>query len=87
MLNQLEIFMKADEFQERPINQTESLRKELVQLVQDKLTPASTKYDYSDRPLENSIKWRPLILVLGNYSAGKSTLINEFLGCDVQRTA
>ncbi|MBF0453179.1 MAG: dynamin family protein, partial [Candidatus Magnetomorum sp.] len=41
---------------------------------------------YSDAPLETNIKWRPLVLVIGNYSSGKSTLINEFLGGNIQTT-
>lgn len=67
-------------------NYIESLRKELVELVEQKLTPISLKYHYSDVGLEANIKWRPIVLVLGNYSSGKSTLINELLGFDVQTT-
>ncbi len=72
----------ADTYQQ---NYLESLRKELVDLVEAKLTPVALKYQYSDVSLESNIKWRPMVLVLGNYSSGKSTLINEFLGLDVQK--
>lgn len=67
-------------------NYINSLRTELVKMVSDYLSPAALHYGYSDVPLETNIKWRPLVLVLGNYSSGKSTLINEFLGADIQAT-
>lgn len=67
-------------------NYIDSLRKEILVMVEDYLTPVATKYAYSDSPLETNIKWRPLVLVLGNYSSGKSTLINEFLEAEIQAT-
>ncbi|NVM20163.1 MAG: dynamin family protein [Desulfobacterales bacterium] len=67
-------------------NYINSLRAELVQMVSDHLTPVALRYGYSEVPLEANIKWRPLVLVLGNYSSGKSTLINEFLEADIQAT-
>lgn len=67
-------------------NYIESLRKELVEQVETKLSPLALKYEYSKTPLEDKIKWRPVVLILGNYSSGKSTLINELLGVDVQKT-
>jgi EH domain-containing protein 1 len=67
-------------------NYINSLRTELVKMVSDHLSPAALHYGYSDVPLETNIKWRPLVLVIGNYSSGKSTLINEFLGADIQAT-
>ncbi len=63
-----------------------SLRTELLGMVRDYLTPVAVKYGYSEVPLETNIKWRPLVLFLGNYSSGKSTLINEFLGAEIQAT-
>lgn len=68
-------------YQENYIN---SLRAEMVSMVETHLTPVAREYGYSDVPLETTIKWRPMVLVLGNYSSGKSTLINEFLGADIQ---
>ncbi|MFW5901763.1 MAG: dynamin family protein [Thermodesulfobacteriota bacterium] len=68
-------------YQENYIN---SLRAEMVSMVESHLSPIAQEYGYSDVPLETTIKWRPLVLVLGNYSSGKSTLINEFLGADIQ---
>lgn len=67
-------------------NYINSLRAELVEMVANYLTPVALRYGYSDVPLEANIKWRPQVLVLGNYSSGKSTLINEFLGADIQAT-
>lgn len=68
-------------YQENYIN---SLRAEIVSMVESSLSPVAREYGYSDVPLETTIKWRPIVLVLGNYSSGKSTLINEFLGADIQ---
>lgn len=64
----------------------ESLRSELLDLVEEHLSPVALRYGYSEVPLEANIKWRPLVLVLGNYSSGKSTLINDFLGMKIQAT-
>lgn len=69
-----------------PMDRIEVLRNELVDLVARSLTPVAMRYGYSETPLEDNIKWRPLVLILGNYSSGKSTLINELLGDTVQAT-
>lgn len=67
-------------------NAMEALRSELVEIVANTMTPIGMSYGYSDLPLEDKIKWRPMVLILGNYSSGKSTLINELLGTDLQLT-
>ena len=67
-------------------NYLEALRGELVDIVQDKLSPLALKYGYAQVPLESNIKWKPVVLLIGNYSSGKSTLINELVGADVQAT-
>jgi len=67
-------------------NYIKALRSELLEMVAEFLTPVATRYGYSDVPLETTIKWRPQVLLLGNYSSGKSTLINDFLGAGVQKT-
>lgn len=67
-------------------NYIKALRTELLHMVADDLTPVALRYGYSEVPLETTIKWRPQVLVLGNYSSGKSTLINDFLGAPVQAT-
>ena len=63
-----------------------ALRTEMLEMVSEQLTPVALRYGYSEVPLETNIKWRPQVLVLGNYSSGKSTLINEFLGATIQGT-
>ncbi len=63
-----------------------SLRTDLLAMVEEHLTPVAIRYGYSEAPLEANIKWRPLVLFLGNYSSGKSTLINDFLGAKIQAT-
>jgi GTPase SAR1 family protein len=65
-------------------NYINSLQTELLEIVAEQLTPVAMHWRYSEVPLEANIKWRPLVLILGNYSSGKSTLINELLGGDVQ---
>ncbi len=67
-------------------NYINSLRAELVAMVADHLTPVAMKYGYSDVPLESNIKWRPQVLLIGNYSSGKSQLINDFLEANIQAT-
>lgn len=67
-------------------NYLTALKSEILEMVSSKLTPAAKLYGYSETPLESAIKWKPLVLVLGNYSSGKSTLINEFLGATIQKT-
>jgi GTPase SAR1 family protein len=62
------------------------LQAELQQQVRHTLLPLFNRYglDYSD--LESVLKWKPIVLVIGNYSSGKSTLINELIGRNIQRT-
>ena len=67
-------------------NYIKALHTELLEMVEKHLTPVAVRYGYSEIPLEATIRWRPLVLVLGNYSSGKSALINEFLGSDIQKT-
>ncbi len=64
----------------------DTMRADLLEIVETYLSPVAVRYGYSDVPLESNIKWRPQVLILGNYSSGKSTLINEFLGSNVQKT-
>jgi len=63
-----------------------AIHAELLQMLEKRLSPVALRYGYSEVSLEDNIKWHPLVLVLGNYSSGKSALINEFLGADVQAT-
>ena len=65
-------------------NYINALQNELLEIVAEQLSPVAMHWGYSEVPLETNIKWRPLVLILGNYSSGKSTLINELLGGEVQ---
>ncbi len=44
------------------------------------------RYGFDLQRLLTPIKWKPLVLIIGNYSSGKSTFINEFVGHSIQRT-
>lgn len=63
-----------------------ALREDLIAAVKNHLTPIAQKYHYSETGLEVTIRWKPIVLILGNYSSGKSTLINELLGQEIQVT-
>ncbi|PIE71547.1 MAG: Dynamin family protein [Deltaproteobacteria bacterium] len=67
-------------------NYYHSLKDEILEMIEKCLTPVALKYRYADTPLESSIKWQPQVLIIGNYSSGKSTLINELLGTQIQAT-
>ncbi len=67
-------------------NYIHSLRTEILELVSRSLSPVATHYGYSDVPLETNIRWRPLVMIIGSYSSGKSTMINEFIGAKIQET-
>jgi GTPase SAR1 family protein len=54
--------------------------------VSGKLAPLLKKYNMDLAELDASLKWKPIVLILGNYSSGKSTFINELLGKNIQRT-
>lgn len=62
------------------------LQNEIEKKVKSKLSHLFAKYNYNFNELEDVMKWKPMVLVIGNYSSGKSTLINEFLGHEIQRT-
>lgn len=62
------------------------LQAELQSKVEKMLSPLFLKYHLDFSNLDAILKWRPIVLVIGNYSSGKSTLINELLGQDIQRT-
>ena len=61
-------------------------RNEIQKRVKSKLAALFAKYNVDYSGLEDALKWKPIVLVIGNYSSGKSTLINEFLGRETQRT-
>lgn len=62
------------------------LQQQLKLRVEQKLRPLFNKYNQDYTDLESALKWKPTVLLIGNYSSGKSTLINELVGEDIQRT-
>ena len=62
------------------------IQTELQNKVNKKIAPLFAKYDMDFTSLESGMKWKPIVLIIGNYSSGKSTLINEIIGTDIQRT-
>ncbi len=62
------------------------LQKQLQAKVKKKLEPLFARYKMDFGGIDASLKWKPIVLIIGNYSSGKSTLINEFVGKDIQRT-
>ncbi len=40
----------------------------------------------ADESFANQVSWWPVISVLGTFSAGKSTFLNQYVGQDLQRT-
>ncbi|HIQ38249.1 MAG TPA: dynamin family protein [Desulfocapsa sulfexigens] len=62
------------------------LQTEIQNKINKKIAPLFSKYNMDFSGLESSMKWKPIVLIIGNYSSGKSTLINEIIGTNVQRT-
>lgn len=67
-------------------NSGEALTAQLEKLLRSKMKPVFERYGQNIDGLLTPLKWKPLVLVIGNYSSGKSTFINELLGGPVQRT-
>lgn len=63
-----------------------TLIKKLDKLLRSKMTPIYKRYSVSMQDVLTPLMWKPLVLVIGNYSSGKSTFINELLDMPVQRT-
>lgn len=61
-------------------------RQMLQELVSKRILPLANRFKYSPETFNPNANWKPTILVVGNYSSGKSTLINEITGGTVQRT-
>ena len=58
-----------------------ALIKKLDKLLRGKMAPIFKRYGVSMYDLLTPLKWKPLVLVIGNYSSGKSTFINEHIIC------
>jgi EH domain-containing protein 1 len=63
-----------------------SLKSELEEMLRHQMGEIFTLYHLNLEELLTPFKWKSLVLIIGNYSSGKSTFINEFLGREVQRT-
>ena len=63
-----------------------ALQNKIQSKVRAKLSPLFARYKTDFNDLEAMLKWKPIVLILGNYSSGKSTFINELIGHEVQRT-
>jgi GTPase SAR1 family protein len=68
------------------MNEAKKLQDEIQKKSMAKLTPLFNSYKLNHDSLESVLKWKSIVLVLGNYSSGKSTLINELFETDIQRT-
>ena len=64
----------------------ETLTEEAQNRVATKLGSVFKLYGRELPDLFSPLKWKPLVLIIGNYSSGKSTFINEILEAQVQRT-
>ena len=64
-----------------------NLIKKLDKLLRGRMAPIYKRYGVSMQGVLTPLMWKPLVLVIGNYSSGKSTFINELLDMPVQRTS
>lgn len=62
------------------------LQKQLQTKVKRKLEPLFARYKMDFGGIDATLKWKPIVLIIGNYSSGKSTFINELVGQQIQRT-
>jgi len=63
-----------------------ALIRKLDKLLRSKMAPIYKRYGVSMLDVLTPLMWKPLVLIIGNYSSGKSTFINELLDMPVQRT-
>jgi hypothetical protein len=68
------------------MTENQRLQGEIQKKAMDKLAPLFSRYQLSLDYLEPALKWKSMVLILGNFSSGKSTLINEIFATDIQRT-
>ncbi|MGL5096066.1 MAG: dynamin family protein, partial [Planctomycetia bacterium] len=62
------------------------VRQQLERLINEEIQPIAKRYGYQPQSLNLKTNWRPIVLIIGNYSSGKSTFINEMCGGTIQRT-
>ena len=70
----------------KQVKKARELAAELQELLNKKAGQIFEKYEFDMGEITSSLKWKPLVLIIGNYSSGKSTFINELLEREVQRT-
>lgn len=62
------------------------LKGRLCKSANDQVIPTMRRYGLNGSSLQARLLWKPTVLILGNYSSGKSTLINEIIGAPIQQT-
>lgn len=55
-------------------------------IYEETLDPIGKRFEFESSPPASETSGLPMVLLLGNHSAGKSSFINELAGEDVQRT-
>lgn len=65
---------------------TRKLQEKIQNRSMAKLSPLLKRYGLDEDSLDSALKWKSIVLILGNFSSGKSTLINELFNHDIQRT-
>lgn len=70
---------------DRMLEHRERVVEEARRIIQEVLDPISQRSGYRSATLFEDIQGQPLVLLIGNYSSGKSTFINEFLGVKIQK--
>lgn len=68
------------------MTETKQLQDEIQKRAMAFLAPLFQRYRLDQDSLESVLKWKSIVLILGNFSSGKSTLINELFGTEIQRT-
>lgn len=64
----------------------DELKEKLTRSAHEQVIPTMKRYGLNGNSLQARLLWKPTVLILGNYSSGKSTLINEIMGADIQQT-
>ena len=62
------------------------LSRSMEQSLKGRLRKIFREYGLDLEERLSALRWKPLVLVIGNYSSGKSTFINELIGKEIQRT-
>ncbi len=63
---------------------TTHLQGELVTLFEQEIEPLASKFALSTVLSSPTMVWKPLVLLMGDHSAGKSSFINNLLGISLQ---